>query len=184
MTPDDLARPSRRHLLQAGIGLGALLLLAPAMALARRPGERRLSFHHLHTGESSTVTYWADGTYVDEELRAVNHLLRDFRTGEVHAIDPGLLDLLYLTRRRIGSDRPFQIISGYRSPQTNRMLRRHSSGVAKHSLHMEGMAIDIHLPGTRLADLRKAAMSLKGGGVGYYPASSFVHVDTGRVRYW
>jgi uncharacterized protein YcbK (DUF882 family) len=119
-----------------------------------------------------------------ESLREINHLLRDHRTGDTVQMDRELLDLLYSLQHKVESKKEFQVISGYRSPKTNAMLRSKSSGVAKKSLHMQGKAIDIRLPGTSLKNLRKAAVALKSGGVGYYPNSNFVHVDTGRVRYW
>lgn len=124
------------------------------------------------------------GGYDPTTLARVNHFLRDFRTDEVHAIDPGVLDTLFAVRSRVGRDDPFHVISGYRSPETNAYLRRHSSGVAKHSLHMEGRAIDVRLPGIPTAKLRDIALTMQRGGVGYYPASDFVHLDTGRVRFW
>lgn len=154
----------------------------PALALGS--GERRLSFHNLHTGENLSATYWADGAYVAEELSAVDRILRDFRTGEVRPIERGLLELLHALAGRMEATAPFHVISGYRSPKTNAVLAAASSGVAKKSLHTRGMAIDVRLPGRRLADLRWAAIALGRGGVGYYPGSDFVHVDVGRVRAW
>lgn len=175
---------SRRRFLQLSAGAAAGLLVAPAHAGLKPQGRRVLSLHNLHTGEKLTRTYWADGQYLSEQLAEINHLLRDFRTGETHAMDPHLMDVLYRLQHKVGSHRPFEIISGYRSPKTNAMLRTGSSGVAKKSLHMQGKAIDIRLPGRELAQLHKAAMSMRAGGVGYYPKSDFIHVDTGRVRYW
>lgn len=145
---------------------------------------RALSFAHTHTGEHLNVEYFSGGSYLPDALSTVNHFLRDFRTGGVHDIDPDLLDLLHTLHGLTGAARPFQVISGYRSPQTNEMLRQHSEGVAAGSLHMKGQAIDIRLADVPLAGLRKAALSVKRGGVGFYPASDFVHVDTGRVRAW
>jgi uncharacterized protein YcbK (DUF882 family) len=145
---------------------------------------RSVSFVHTHTGEKLTAAYWKDGEYQPEVLQQVNHLLRDFRTNEVHAIDPALLDVLFDLRTKVGSDRAFHVISAYRSPQTNEMLRRSSNGVAEHSMHMLGKAIDIRLESFPTARLAEVARSLRRGGVGYYAASDFVHVDTGRVRYW
>lgn len=167
-------------------GLAAPLALAPAPALARIVGgpPRRLAFDNLHTGERLNLTYWADGAYIADSLASMNVLLRDFRTGETKAMDLRLFDLLYALRRKMDSAAPFGVISGYRSPKTNAALRRKSRGVAKHSLHMRGMAIDIQLPGRALPDLRAAAIRLARGGVGYYPRSGFVHVDVGRVRSW
>ena len=156
----------------------------PSHLEASRLHERALSFYNLHTGESLKTTYWVEGHYLPESLREINEILRDFRTGTQTKMDKRLLDLLFAVHTKVGSSEPFHIISGYRSPATNETLRRHTSGVAKSSLHMKGKAIDINLPGTELAMLRKAAMGLEGGGVGYYPASNFVHVDSGRVRHW
>ncbi|HSN31208.1 MAG TPA: DUF882 domain-containing protein, partial [Ideonella sp.] len=122
--------------------------------------------------------------YLPDALAAVDRLLRDFRSGEVAAIDPALLDLLHALAMTTGAQGPFEVISGFRSPATNEMLRHRSSGVASGSLHMLGQAIDIRVAGVPLAGLRNAALSLRAGGVGFYPASDFVHVDTGRVRAW
>ena len=147
-------------------------------------GERKVRLKNLHTGEDLKATYWADGKYISETMRDVAYFLRDFRTGDKHRIDAGLMDILHDIHLRIGSRNEFHIISGYRSPKTNNMLRARSRAVAKHSLHMLGKAIDIRLPGTDLRDLRKAALSMRAGGVGYYPQANFVHVDTGRFRTW
>lgn len=160
----------------------ALLLSRRARAAVAPP--RVLSFHHLHTGERLIVEYTSEGRYLPDALAAVNHLLRDFRTGDIGTMEPALLDLLHELAERVGSRRPFEVISGYRSPGTNEMLRRHSDGVASGSLHMRGQAIDVRLADVALDKLRDAALDLRRGGVGYYPRSAFVHVDTGRVRAW
>ena len=152
----------------------------PAAALATRA----LDFAHTHTGEHLSVEYFSGGSYLPDALSTVNHFLRDFRTGDVHTIDAGLLDLLHSLTQLTGTSKPFQVISGYRSPKTNGMLRQRSEGVAAGSLHMQGQAIDIRLADVPLAKLRNAALTIERGGVGYYPASDFVHVDTGRVRRW
>jgi len=177
---------SRRRFLQFSAGAAAGLLITPAHAGLERHGQRVLHLRNLHTGEKLVRTYWADGNYLAEPLAEIDHLLRDFRTDEAHAMDPRLLDLLHRLQHKVGSNKPFEVISGYRSPKTNAMLRGGSatSGVAKKSLHMQGRAIDVRLPGYDLAKLRKAALGLKGGGVGYYPKSNFLHLDTGRVRHW
>jgi uncharacterized protein YcbK (DUF882 family) len=177
---------SRRRFLSLSAGAAAGLFVAPSHANVglSRHGERILQFRHLHTGEALTRTYWADGVYLDDQLADINRLLRDHRTGDIHPIDPQLLDLLHRLQHKTGSRKPFEIISAYRSPKTNAALRKNSSGVAKKSLHMQGRAIDVRIPGTDLAKLRKAALALKGGGVGYYPKSNFLHLDTGRVRHW
>lgn len=174
----------RRRILQ--LGLAGLCALAPAPVLAAVPKERprSLSLYNLHTSEKLKATYWADGDYIAEELSAIDHLLRDFRSGEVARIDVNLLDLLNSLHERMDSAEPFNVISGYRSPKTNAALAQAGRGVAKRSLHMQGMAIDIRLPGRRLRQLHGAAKDLRGGGVGYYPGPDFVHLDVGRVRYW
>jgi len=147
-------------------------------------GERKLKLRNLHTGEHLRATYWEDGKYIPETMRDVAHFLRDHRTGDKHRIDAGLMDILHDLQLRIGNRKEFHIISGYRSPKTNRLLSSRSGGVARRSLHMRGRAIDIRLPGTNLSNLRKAALSMRAGGVGYYPQANFLHVDTGRFRTW
>jgi len=145
---------------------------------------RLLRFVHTHTGETLTARYFDGGAYDEACLRDVNHLLRDFRTNETHVIDPPLLDVLYQLQLRANHDGVFEIISGYRSPATNAMLRRQSHGVAEHSQHLLGKAIDIRLAGFSTKNLAEHARSLALGGVGFYPNLDFVHVDTGRVRFW
>ena len=143
-----------------------------------------ISLYNTHTGETLDAAYCVRGRYCQDVLNEVNHILRDHRTGEVAPIDPGVLDFLHAISRKLGSPDPFHIISGYRSPATNDLLRQRSGHVARNSLHMEGKAIDIRLPGVSLPALRRAALDLKRGGVGYYPGPNFVHVDVGRVRVW
>lgn len=171
----------RRHFL-AGAGL-TLILRKPALAMT---GVRSLSLDNIHTGEKLRVDYWIEGAYQPQALAQVDHVLRDFRTGDSHAIAPSLLDLLVRLRGQLETAEPVSVISGYRSPLTNAMLRGENahSGVASKSLHMQGMAIDIRIAGRSLANVHEAALGLRGGGVGYYPASDFVHVDVGRVRRW
>jgi uncharacterized protein YcbK (DUF882 family) len=170
------------------VGSAALLCAATKPALgAIAPVTRTakaLRFDNLHTGEKLSIEYWADGGYVPDALTQINYLLRDFRNGEVHTIDPKLLDLLHVINARLDTPAPFEVISGYRSPATNAMLHEASAGVAVKSLHMQGMAIDIRVPGRALSDLHATAMALQAGGVGYYRQPDFVHVDVGRVRYW
>ena len=146
--------------------------------------ERTLSFYNTRTGEEWNRVYWCQGDYVPEALEEINYLLRDHRTNEVKEIDPRLLDLLYDLNEKLNSRGPFQVVSGYRSPETNALLRRRSRRIARHSLHIEGMAVDIRLPDRNMRQLAKAALSLQSGGVGYYPRRQFVHVDTGKVRRW
>jgi uncharacterized protein YcbK (DUF882 family) len=160
------------------------------LCLPRRAGAgaapRSLCFEHTHTGESLALTYAVGDQYVASALDLIRHFLRDFRDGATHVIDPGLLDQLHLLAEVTATRAPFQVISGYRSPATNQMLQREGHGVASHSLHLQGQAIDIRLADVSLAELRDAALSLRAGGVGYYPSpeSAFVHIDTGRVRRW
>jgi len=175
---------TRRRFLQTLLGTTAALASPSLLASLQQAPERSLVFKNLHTGESLRSTFWAEGRYLDAGLQAVDRILRDHRSGEVHRMDPKLLDLLFALQQSVGVGGAFHVISGYRSPATNRKLQASSSGVAKRSLHMQGRAIDIRLPGCDLAQLRKAALSLRAGGVGYYAKSDFIHVDTGRVRRW
>jgi uncharacterized protein YcbK (DUF882 family) len=165
-------------------GVAAFALAPLAAAYGAPPDRRSLSFVHTHTGETLSTVYFQNGNYLAPSLEHVNQFLRDFRTNEVHSIDPALLDILFDLQARARHAGPFEVISGYRSPQTNAALRSQSSAVAEHSLHMEGRAIDVRLRGFPTAKLRDVAIALHRGGVGYYAASDFVHVDTGRVRVW
>ena len=159
------------------------LLSLPARAAST--DTRSLQLDHTHTGEKISLVYASAGQYLPQALQQLNHFLRDHYTGEVGDIDPGLLDLLHEVQASLGAPRPFQVISGYRCPKTNDRLRStRGGGVAKRSLHMDGKAIDIRIPGVPLTDLRDAALALKTGGVGTYMRDQFVHVDTGRVRSW
>jgi uncharacterized protein YcbK (DUF882 family) len=145
---------------------------------------RRLAFYHTHTGETLTATYWQNGRYMSGALSHIDYILRDFISGELRRIDRRLLDLLVELHSRVGSNAPFEIISAYRSPSTNAMLRAMSDGVAQHSYHIKAMAIDIRLRDVPLDRLHAEALAMQRGGVGMYPTSNFVHVDTGPVRYW
>lgn len=183
----------RRGFLKAGMALALTgLSTRPALSAYAPSGKyapsmkpvRELDFYNLHTGESLKTAYWADGNYLSQGLADINYILRDFRNDHVSQIAVPLLDLLHQLRGTLDTAKPFQIISGYRSPATNTMLRSHSRGVAKNSQHLLGKAIDLRVQGIALNDLRRAAISLHGGGVGYYPSSNFVHVDVGRVRTW
>jgi uncharacterized protein YcbK (DUF882 family) len=173
---------SRRGFLAFGV-LSAPALIWPGL-LRASAAPRRLAFHHTHTGEALDIEYSEAGRYLPDALSTIDHLLRDFRNNEVHPIDPALLDTLYALRQQTGSTAPFEIISAFRSPATNAMLAGKGGGVATRSLHLSGQAIDIRLPGVATADLRDAGMRLRAGGVGYYPDSDFVHIDTGRIRHW
>jgi len=174
------AKFSRRTFLRLAAAAGATCTL-PVLAAG---APRHLSFAHTHTGETLAITYWRDGRYDPIALKTIDHLLRDHRTGAVHAIEPRLLDYLHTVQCALECDAPFEVISGYRSPVTNDMLHRTTNGVATRSLHMDGRAIDVRLPGVRTARLRETAAALRLGGVGFYPDSGFVHLDTGRVRQW
>jgi uncharacterized protein YcbK (DUF882 family) len=178
------------------VGIASLACLGPLPALAQipkpplrkpplhKPHERSVSFRHMHTNESLNIVYWAQGEYVSDALKQINHVLRDHRTGDVKRIDPQLVDLLYAMRQRLDTSKPFEVVSAYRSPATNAMLRRNSKRVAKSSYHMEGMAIDVRLPGYEPRVLAQLARGIGVGGVGYYPRTSFVHLDVGPVRSW
>jgi uncharacterized protein YcbK (DUF882 family) len=179
----------RRTLLKVGFGaaFGASLGAAPLLGWAEpltSATMRTVAMDNLHTGESLEAVYWADGDYIPDVLDAVNFHLRDYRTGDVHEIDPKLLDLLDAMNTKTETKGRFQVISGYRSAKTNAMLRERSEEVAKKSFHMSGMAIDVRLPDVDLSRLRDAALSLGLGGVGYYPESNFVHMDVGPLRNW
>ncbi|MBV8362890.1 MAG: YcbK family protein [Deltaproteobacteria bacterium] len=186
---------NRRKVLKAGL-LGAATAVVPigvdaaqwavepANFILRPATTRVLSFYNVHTGETLKTVYFDRGEYVPDALREVNYFFRDFRANQVRAIDPQLLDLLHRINRALDTSQPFNLISGYRSPATNAWLASQSEGVARHSLHMEGLASDINVQGRSLALLQVVALAMRGGGVGYYPRSNFVHVDTGRVRRW
>ena len=175
--------PTRRKFLAFSMFAAAAIVARPSLVQAHA-GERTLSLLNMHTGESVKTVYWADGTFVDDGLGEISHLLRDYRTDDVIPIDPRLVDLLYRLRRKVGVQRPFHVVSGYRSPVTNAILRKNNKGVAKYSYHMSGMAVDTYLPKVELRTLQRAALSLGAGGVGYYPKTGFVHIDSGRVRSW
>jgi uncharacterized protein YcbK (DUF882 family) len=172
---------NRRHFL----GLALSAVATPALARKRNDQQRILSLRHLHTDEKIRVTYRIGDRYQRDALHKLNNFLRDFRTGDTAVMDPKLFDLLYDIDRRIGHhDGSFEILSAYRSPRTNAMLRKTSRGVARNSLHMSGKALDIRCSGTSTRRIRDSAVSLGRGGVGFYSRSDFVHVDTGSVRRW
>ncbi len=182
---------SRRRLLgsavlAAGIGAAGVIGRA-ARAVEPETGAidvKRVGLKNLHTGETLDVEFFRGGEYVPRSLAALQVLLRDFRNGEQHAIDPRLMDYLYDVAQGLRRDPVFDVISGYRSPQTNERLRESSRGVARHSLHLEGRAIDVRLAGVDCAKLAGRAQELARGGVGYYRSSDFVHLDTGSFRTW
>jgi uncharacterized protein YcbK (DUF882 family) len=162
--------------------LVAVLLLSPEPAFSI--DERKLSFYHTHTAKRLDVVYARGGEYIESALDDIEGFLSDFRTGDRRSIDPQLLDLIYEVREALGSDGTYEVISAYRSPQTNEMLRGRSGGVAQNSQHMVGKAIDVRLQGVDLEAFRDVAIDMQRGGVGYYQESNFVHLDTGRVRRW
>jgi uncharacterized protein YcbK (DUF882 family) len=178
---------SRRTFLRMAGGLTAGLAVSSS-ALANIPSvnsaKRKMAFYNLHTGESLETELSANGHFLPKSLTEVNHLLRDHRTDEVCEMAPQLLTLLGDLKELLGTSKPFHVISGYRSPATNNMLSQQSGGVAKKSLHMQGKAIDVRIPGVDIKHLHKGALALKAGGVGLYSHSDFVHMDVGRVRYW
>lgn len=178
----------RRSFLKSSVVLASALSV-PALAKAAStataaPGERTLRLYNTHTGESLKSVFWAEGQFIPEALTDINKLLRDHRNNKVAPIDPALLVLLNEVSAKFSNNKVLHIISGYRSPESNQKLAERSKGVAKHSMHLDGKAIDIRMPGQDLRDIHKAALAARGGGVGYYADSQFVHMDTGRVRSW
>lgn len=175
----------RRKLLICG-GAAAGLALLPGSALASlstsRP--RVLTLNNLHTGETLKTEFFNGKSYDKDELVRLNHFFRDYRANQVKSIDPRLFDQIYRLQAMLETRKPVQLISGYRTLATNNMLREHGSGVAKHSYHTLGQAMDFHIDGISLSHVRKAALKMRAGGVGYYPRSNFVHIDTGPVRHW
>lgn len=181
---------SRRQFLTRTLAGAAALAVAPIFLNAAEAASflaapaRRIALNNLHTGEQCALTYFEQGNYVPGALAMINNVLRDHRNNEVHPIDPALLDLLTALNTRLESNQPYEVISGYRSPESNAAMHARSGGVAARSLHMEGKAIDIRVPGRELSRVHMTALAMGLGGVGYYPTSDFVHVDTGRVRQW
>jgi uncharacterized protein YcbK (DUF882 family) len=183
---------TRRNFVKAGLATALAFAAAPKMAnamvseptLLKQFKARSLSFYNTHTGENLKAVYWEKGKYIPENLAAINNILRDHRTGDVAEIDHSLLDLIFVVHKELDSNKPFEVISGYRSPKSNQQLYEKSNGVALKSFHMQGKAIDVRLTDRPLKDLRSAAMQMQKGGVGYYTESDFVHIDTGSVRYW
>jgi len=186
MISDNLKFDRRQVLKMGAVGLAGCILPGYVTASGKipLPQDRTLSFYNTHTGENLSVRYCRQGRYCDRSLEKVDSILRDHRSGEIHPMDTELLDLLFRLSIKLETNAPFHIISGYRSPSTNALLRKKSAGVAKKSFHTYGKAIDIRLPGLRLDSLKKTAMRLCSGGVGFYPRSNFIHVDIGPVRYW
>ena len=184
-------RPLAVTLMRAGasLGLAGLFMLGANDALQNASAEgdtRTLSFHHVHTGEGITVTYKRNGRYDDDALKKLDWFMRDWRKDKSTRMDPHLFDLLWEAYREVGATQPIDVICGYRSPDTNSMLRRRSNGVAQNSNHITGHAMDFFIPGVPLEKIRAVGLRLQRGGVGFYPTSGspFVHLDTGTVRHW
>lgn len=175
----------RRDVLKGLLTAGVLTTI-PGTAMAGRLDlpHYKIHLHNAHTEETYKGVYRIGNRYLPDAFEKINHFMRDFRTGDLHSMDPRVIDILASLQVRSGQRKPIEIISGYRSPQTNAMLRRASTGVAKNSYHMKGRAVDLRIPGYSTAKIRKIALDLSVGGVGYYPGSDFVHVDTGDVRSW
>lgn len=186
---ERLAVPGRRDFIKMGAAAGLLGLALPVLssteALALPGGSSwHVSLKHAHTGEHFNGVYRVGDTYLPEAFERINYILRDFRTAEAFPMDPRVIDVASIIQKRSACREPIQILSAYRSPKTNASLRKVSTGVAKNSYHMYGQALDIRVPGCTTNSLCKLAKKVRAGGVGYYPKSGFVHVDTGPVRYW
>ena len=180
-------RPSRRHFLKISASAMLTTLFAHPVLAAVGPGAAEhhiLSFYNIHTGEALKTCYRAHGKLIHRAVNRISHIMRDHRTGEIKPVDPKLLDLLHHLVIEIRPRSPISIISGYRSPRTNESLRKITTGVAKKSLHIQGRAIDIRIPGYQTSALRQLAINLHSGGVGYYSKSDFVHLDTGPIKVW
>jgi uncharacterized protein YcbK (DUF882 family) len=192
-TSTDLVQPEklavdRRQLIKMGAaGVAAMVTPLLSSGVAKAAANQKVwqvSFRHGHTGESFSGVYRVGDHYMPEAFERLNYMLRDFRTGESFPMDPRVIDILSLVQDGSGRSNPLEILSGYRTPKTNAMLRRVSEGVAMNSFHMYGQAIDIRMPGYSTRKLSHVARALRAGGVGYYPKSHFVHVDTGDIRSW
>ncbi len=181
MSLQPLSRRQFAGLLVGGVAIAGLPRISMASTL---PDTRRIALRSIHTGESGVFTYMRGGVANRRAITDMNMLLRDHRTGEVHAMDMKLIDQLFQLQQRYGADKEFEVISAYRSAKTNGMLAAKSGGVAKKSMHMMGQAIDIAMPGVDVLDLHRSAKGLQAGGVGLYRSSGFIHIDTGNVRYW
>ncbi|AIX50773.1 MULTISPECIES: YcbK family protein [Pantoea] len=174
----------RRLLLLGGAAAGLSLLPGSALASVSTSRPRILTLSNMHTGETLKTEFFNGKSYDRDELARLNHFFRDYRANKVKSIDPHLFDQLYRLQALLDTRKPVQLISGYRTLSTNNMLRESGPGVAKHSYHTKGQAMDFHIEGIALSNVRKAALSMRAGGVGYYPRSNFVHIDTGPARHW
>jgi uncharacterized protein YcbK (DUF882 family) len=185
--PPNAQDPERRRFVKLGLAAAAgIFFPSSVFAAVNRTlsRTRRLAFHHVHTGEDLEIVYWANGSYLPDALDKINQLLRDHRTDEVRDMDPRLLDLLHALAVKLKSRNPFHVYSGYRSESTNALLWQQGRRVARHSLHVQGMAADVRLPDRSVSALKQAARTLESGGVGFYPRLRFVHLDVGPVRWW
>lgn len=184
MTSFDI---SRRGVLGAfaATTVAAAPTMSQAFGLLRGAGDvRRVKMYSGRTGENIDLVYWIDGRYVRESLREINTFMRDWRNGQVKSIDPRTIDIAVAAQRMMGTNEPYMLLSGYRSPATNAMLRRTTRGVAKNSLHIKGQAADLRLKSRSVSQIYRAASACHGGGVGKYSRSNFVHMDCGPVRHW
>lgn len=187
MTDDRSSSISRRGLLRAfaATAVATAPTYASAAGFLRGGGDiRRLRLYSGRTGEKIDMIYWIEGAYLRDALDEINHVMRDWRNGHVRQIDTRAIDIMAAAHNLLDVSEPYLLISGYRSPETNAMLRRRSSGVAKNSLHLQGMAADLRLGSRSVGQIAKAAASCRAGGVGRYSGSNFVHMDCGRVRTW
>src|SRR3954468_21585585 len=171
---------TRRRVLGTGLAAAGVAFIRPAPAISFAP--RSVSLYNTHTGEWVRTVYWADGHYIRDAVRDINWVLRDHHSDEVRPMNAGVLDLLGMLRRRLETNEAFLVVSGYRSPTTNPLMYLRGPGVASNSYHIHGMATDLWVEGRDLRHVRNAALSMRCGGVGYYPRSGFVHVDCGPVR--
>ncbi|SFN61007.1 YcbK family protein [Xenorhabdus japonica] len=181
---NNIDHDRRKWLGVSAAALGLSLLPQSALAALTTPRPRILRFDNLHTGETLKAEFFDGHRYDKSELARLNYFFRDFRQNKVKTIDPKLFDQIYLLQMMMGINKPIQLVSGYRSLLTNNTLRQASGGVAKHSYHTRGQAMDFHIDGVQLTHIRKAALKMKAGGVGFYPKSHFIHIDTGPVRTW
>ncbi|WON78219.1 YcbK family protein [Serratia sp. UGAL515B_01] len=174
----------RKWLTLGSAVMGIALLPRPSLASLSTARPRILVLNNLNTGESIKAEFFDGRGYNREELARLNYLFRDYRANKTKTIDPRLFEHLYRLQGLLGTTKPVQLISGYRSIDTNNEMREHKRGVAKKSYHTKGQAMDFHIEGIQLNNIRKAALKMRAGGVGYYPRSNFVHIDTGPVRTW
>lgn len=187
LTEDDLdwqlpgQKPSQAHQLP-----GRKPEVQQVSTRAPKVGRRAkvLHLYNVHTGERVRAPFWQDGRYVGETMRQITRMMRDHRANQVHRIDPKLIELMHAIQMRVGQQKPLEIVSAYRSPNTNEMLRQAGYGVAEHSYHLVGKAVDIRVPGFRISQLSRMAKAMRRGGVGTYGSGNFLHIDTGPVRYW